>query len=194
LLDGPVQLVALALLKLDGLRQLVGRSDIVAQPQANDVETIRSALNETLRDMRRLCARVLPSKIERLSLTEVIRLGVLRHQHRSGALVQSEVGDLPSDVPVPLKACVYRLLEDVLGDALTGCSDCRVRATYDGNVIEITILTGRHADGLCPADSEQSLANSRDRVEAMGGMLLVGSYSGGTLLTARFELYDAESA
>ena len=192
--NGPVQLVSLALLKLDSLRELIARADLAGHPKGKDVETIRHALSETLRDMRGLSASLLPSKIARLSLADALITAVRRHERRTGVPVPCTIGQLPTHVPFSLKACIYRLVQDVLADGCGGCSGREVSATCDGDVMQIEILAGPQAGRHGSTDCEQRLAASRDRVEAMGGVFLVGTCLDTTSVTARFQLCEVEAA
>src|SRR5262245_44902110 len=54
LFSGPVQHVAVALLKLDSLRALLGKVDLSTDAKSEDVEAIKRALNEALDDIRNL--------------------------------------------------------------------------------------------------------------------------------------------
>ena len=73
--DGPVRMLGLALLKLDSLRE---------QRRPSDIETVGSALNQTLRDIRSLAASLVPSKLGKLSLADTIVMAARRHERSTG--------------------------------------------------------------------------------------------------------------
>src|SRR5262245_7260371 len=68
---GPLQPAALALLKLDALSE-PGEGEDDATARAADIEVIRKALKECLRQIRDVSAGLAPSEIESMSLAEAI--------------------------------------------------------------------------------------------------------------------------
>jgi signal transduction histidine kinase len=185
--DGPMQLVALALLKLDTLRAFIGKCDASGHPRGTDIETISQALNKTLEEIRNLSASLVPSKVRDLSLTDTITMAARRYESRTKTPIVCRVGALPLDVPFSVKACIYRFVHDGLGHwRERGC--CSVRAMSDGNVIEVEIRGNR---SVAPADTNLGehagvLGNLRDRVEALGGAFLIRSSASLSAITVRF--------
>jgi signal transduction histidine kinase len=185
--DGPMQLVALALLKLDTLRAFIGKCDASGHPRGTDIETISQALNKTLEEIRNLSASLVPSKVRDLSLTDTITMAARRYESRTKTPIVCRVGALPLDVPFSVKACIYRFVHDGLGHwRERGC--CSVRAMSDGNVIEVEIRGNR---SVAPADTNLGehagvLSNLRDRVEALGGAFLIRSSASLSAITVRF--------
>ena len=111
---GPVQLVGVALLKLDSLRALLAKVDLSAHAKREDVEAIRGALNEALDDIRNLSESLVPSKLYELSLADTITTAVRRHERRAGKSVACDLASLPSDVPFSVKTCLYRFVREAL--------------------------------------------------------------------------------
>ena len=114
LFRGPVQLVGVALLKLDSLRALLAKVDLSAHAKREDVEAIRGALNEALDDIRNLSESLVPSKLYELSLADTITTAVRRHERRAGKSVACDLASLPSDVPFSVKTCLYRFVREAL--------------------------------------------------------------------------------
>src|SRR5262245_3077431 len=76
LFRGPVQLVGVALLKLDSLRALVAEVDASLKARSEDIDAIKGALDEALTEIRTLSESLLPSKLPQLSLSQTIRAAV----------------------------------------------------------------------------------------------------------------------
>lgn len=187
LYQGPMQLVGLALLRLDSLRQCIARLGGTDNADAANVEKIRHALDKALGDIRSLYSRLIPSRIKELSLADTIAFAVRRHEQGTGALVTCHVGALPAQSPFCIKACLYRFVQD--GLCCHEACDCYVvRATSDHDVIEVSILSRCAAapSGTGDPRHREMLSNLRDRVEALGGRFHVQSNADMSSMTASF--------
>ena len=196
LYDGPMQLVALALLKLDSLRELIPKSDIGTYPRIGDVETVREALNKTLADIRALSASLVPSKIKKVSLAETIIEATRRHERRASTPVALKIGTLPRGVSFSAKACLYRFVENGLDSCCTKGQLQAVMATSDGEELRVQIIGSPRASTTvgCVEGEDQKLCNLRDQVEALGGAFQIDFDKELILITAKFSLCDVEIA
>ncbi len=185
--DGPMRQVGLVLLKLDTLR---------GQPPADDVDAIGSALNQTLIQMRSLTASLLPSRIWRLSLQDTIATAARRHERRTGVPVTCRFGPLLSNVPISVKACLYRFVQDGLNYCCISCDSCMVRMSSKSGEIEVEIIPSGSAMPWPPprAEHEQALRDLRDRVETLGGTFLVQGHSNFRSVVARLKLEETNPA
>jgi signal transduction histidine kinase len=185
--DGPMRQVGLVLLKLDALR---------GQPPADDVDAIGSALNQTLIQMRSLTASLLPSRIWRLSLQDTIATAARRHERRTGVPVTCRFGPLLSNVPISVKACLYRFVQDGLNYCCISCDSCMVRMSSKSGEIEVEIIACGSAmpRPSLRAEHEQALSDLRDRVETLGGTFLVQAHSNFRSVAARLKLEETNPA
>lgn len=194
--DGPAQLLTLILLRLDELSEL-------CQTGENDaLETIRSAAQESLREIRGISRGLALPEINELSLDELLKLVVQRHEQRSETKVQLELGELPATLSLPYKICVYRLVQEALNNAFhhaggqgqSVCAECRQ------GVLEVQVADAgagidqaRQAATGSPR-SRLGLAGMRYRVESLGGTFELESAPGqGTRVKARFDLRGGDS-
>ena len=69
---GPLQLAALALLKVDALSQPPGQLSQMSTQRASDIEAMRKALTQCLRQIRALSASLAPSELAGLSFAETL--------------------------------------------------------------------------------------------------------------------------
>lgn len=194
--DGPAQLLTLILLRLDELDELcqTGKSDAL--------ETIRSAAQESLREIRGISRGLALPEINELSLDELLKLVVQRHEQRSETKVQLELDELPATLSLPYKICIYRLVQEALNNAFhhAGGQGQLVRAECRQDMLEVQVedagagfdqarkvATGAHRSHL-------GLAGMRYRVESLGGTFELESAPGqGTRVKARFDLRGGDS-
>src|SRR5260221_2390473 len=80
--DGPAQLIGLALLRLDTLRPLLAGE----HSQSEEFDKIRTVLQDCLREIRHLFARLAPPHLDRLAMRYVFELTAPQHQQRSRSI------------------------------------------------------------------------------------------------------------
>jgi signal transduction histidine kinase len=188
--DGPVQLIGLALLRLDGIRSLTESQD--KERGGQTLEIIRGALKDALSEIRGLSRGLALPELETLTLAETVDLVITNHELRSGK--QVEVGfpaSLP-DIPLSIKTCVYRFVQEGLNNAFrhAGGLGQQVDLSWDGRELTIMVSdqgTGFSMDGQLPEKGGIGLTGLRDRVEALGGARVIKTSSlRGTQLQASF--------
>ena len=179
--DGPAQLLALGLLKLDSLDTLPG-----------DRATLRSLLSDAMSEIREISGGLALPEIRDLSLEASIQLIVAGHERRTGTLVKASLSNFPLELKLshPVKLCLCRFVQEGLNNAFKHASgfDQRVTATWSGEMIVVEVSDGgpgfdtsvrRHGfSGL-------GLIGLRSRLESLGGNMTVKSEPGmGTRITA----------
>lgn len=188
--DGPAQMISLALLRLDSLcsESLQGAH---ASEVEQDLQTIRAALTDAMKDVRNLCAGLCLPEIEALSLKDALLSSVGDHERRTRTSVSWCVSDLPVRVPHFVKICVYRFIQEALNNAFRHADGKgqRVTAWTEGDMIAVRVEDD--GPGLSPREGVHGqvrlgLTGLWDRIESLGGVLEVTSRPNeGTRLTAR---------
>ena len=185
--DGPVQLIALSLLRLEtlklpGLKGVERRND-------DDLDAIEHALRDALKEIRDLCAGLALPSLEGVSVARVIDYAIMNHERRSRTKVTREAsGDLHIPAPPLLLMCIYRFIQEGLNNAVkhAGGKDQNVTAQVDGEKIFIGVADGGPGIGPMDPDPERfaagqglGLAGLKDRVETLGGKFTVDTAPGG---------------
>lgn len=195
--DGPAQLISLALLRLDDAviteRLVPGEVSGTPARKSTDQVSVRSVLNDALRDIRNITAGLSLPEIDALPLEQALRAVVARHQKLTGTTVEVRFGLLPAMVPHALKLCAYRFVQEGLSNAYRHAQSAgqRVSATVEKG--EVVLAVTDKGSGLGrdqpAARSGLGLKGLTDRIESLGGTLdIVTSRERGTRLTARLPL------
>ena len=70
--DGPAQLIALASLRLDAIRQLVSAIPQIPASKSEDLDTAQNALDDALAEIRNISSGLVLPELEGLTLTEIL--------------------------------------------------------------------------------------------------------------------------
>lgn len=186
--DGPAQLLGFALLRIDSLKPRFER----ATEGAQDMETVRGALSDALKEIRDLSAGYALPEIEQLTLKKAIELAVRMHEHRTGTTVQSDISELPQDVRSSIKVCLYRFVQEALNNAFKHARGHgqRLQTIYDGSILEVVVEDCGEGFSLSQDQvfaQGLGLSGLRERVVSLCGEFDIISRCGeGSRLTARF--------
>ncbi len=187
--DGPAQLLALAMLRLDSLRPLIQDTHRESADE-DDLDPIHTSLTEAIGEIREICAGLTLPHLDELSATQVLREVVATHERRTGTKVELKIEAAPESLPRSLKICVFRFAQEALQNAYRhadgACQEILCR--FDGKIIEVAVSDkGKgfechqkpHSNGL-------GLPGLRERVESLGGKVEIkSSPASGTRLTMR---------
>lgn len=204
--DGPAQDLSLALLKLDNVA--VACADVAGSGGCvNDLETIQQTVLRALQEVRSTSAGLLLPQLNSLSLTATVRHVVRSHERRTRTAVTLNLAPLPSDVPLAIKIAVYRVIQEALNNAAlhAGGAGQRVDVSADDETLAMIVSDtgpGFDAHQSLVSDEHMGLAGMRERVESLGGRLLIESVPGaGTKVivqlrvdgdvSSRLDMYDA---
>lgn len=198
--DGPVQLLGLALLKLQDFCDVIEDVDKEILTKTDSVEVLRLALTETLQEIRNLSAGLAPPDVENLTIRETLQMAAQKHEHRTGTRVECDVDGLDVIVPFPIKTCLYRFAQEGLNNAYrhAGGVGQALLVKFYPDAIEIGVSDqgpGMHIEQAVTNAGCQGLSGLRFRVESLGGTFQIQSSLGcGTSLLVRFPLSRRELA
>jgi len=191
--DGPLQELQFALLQLDRLvarhRECAVNVKECCEFDSRVADT-RDAVNLAVAELRQVAKGLVGVHVEGLTVEEVVRKAVQRHEERSAIPVGLELTELPEDAPVAVKITLYRFLQEGLQNAYAhaGGVGQRVRLWTQGSMLCAQVSDdgpGFDADAAIAQTEGLGLRGLRDRVEILGGVLSFGSRpEGGTDLAA----------
>lgn len=185
--DGPAQLLALALLKLDAPVE-----GAALDPKV--VDKVRAVLGDALSEIRDISAGLALPEIARLSLNQALIVVATEHERRTSTRVACEIPGKSIEVPPIVKLCLCRVVQEGLSNAFkhAGGRGQTVSASSTGDAIVVEISdTG---PGMASAQrrgkrAALGLVGLRNRLESLGGKLTIESEVGvGTRLKARLPI------
>ena len=207
--DGPAQLLASALLYMDGLAVADSATGAAAET------AVRDAITDALREIRDIMVGVVLPELDRRTAAAAVRLAVDTYQRRTGCVVTLDDSGLPTsfEPPKALKDCLYRLVQEGLWNSfkhangaaqsvavgLVGAPDysqltvvVKVRDHQPENRREVC-KAGHHTNDLPRRDAMSTglgLTGLRQRIEALDGTFEIRTTASGTELLARFAVTD----
>lgn len=193
--DGPVQLIALALLRLEGVKP-EGTAGAVTLSNLEDFGAIEAALRDALKEIRGMSSGLSLPKMEGSTVAQVIEYAVRNHERRSRTRVALEFGpDVPKLAPPLILTCLYRSVQEGLNNAFrhAGGREQSVRLIMDGAHLLLEVADGGPGMPEQPAAAVDDtkglgLQGLLDRVESLNGMFEIVSAPGsGTRLRIRFD-------
>jgi hypothetical protein len=193
--DGPAQLIAFALLRLDSLRSNL-RKEYPDREGSNEISAVHDALRDAMREIRELSAGLTLAKLEEMSPLTVIEEIVSAHEKRTETKVKLNAESVPEWLPLPVKITAFRFIQEGLNNAYDHANgiDQTVTCRYDGIDLELEVTDG--GPGFVPetvkgSDSGLGLIGLRERIESLGGTLEIRSIPGeGTVLRMRCRIEE----
>lgn len=193
--DGPTQSISLALLRLDGLRQLVQDASPDDNKRADNAETIeimKISLDDGLREIRSICTGLALPEINSMHLCDIVDLAVRNHKRRSQTDVALQLfTGLNCTAPLAIKTACYRFVQEGLNNSFRHADGLgqAVTARCEGNYFLIEIYdegAGFDTDTALADNGSLGLKGLRDRIKSVGGEFLIKTECGsGTRLIAR---------
>jgi signal transduction histidine kinase len=181
--DGPAQALGFALLRLDSIGDDRG-SEVGATHTRREVETIRSALEDALTEIRAVSAGMVLPELAQLTISEALQKVVRNHEQRTGNPVDLQIGPLPEELSLPSKICAYRFVQEALNNAYRHGDGARPRVETHGEkeMLRITVADcgpGFDSTALDTTGTERlGLRGLRERIESVGGHFLIDSAPG----------------
>ncbi len=190
--DGPAQLVAFALLKLEEL------SSVSNPPNHRSVvsQNIKIPLQDALTEIRSLSSGLVLPGFNGLTTQEVMDKAADSHQKRTGMKVHREY-DLQlaaTYLPESISICVYRFVQETLNNAFQHSHVMEVFMSAKIHHYQFLVTVLDRGVGFNPAFPERAsrclgLAGLRERIESVGGSFSIASNLGeGTEASASFTL------
>lgn len=189
--DGPAQMIGFSVLRLN---QVSKQED--AKQFGHEFHAVREALDEALEEIRGISSGLVLPELQQLSLEECLRKVITLHGTKSDAVVKQYYQDIPDDIPLPIKICAYRFLQEGLNNAERHgeAQKCRLTAQAKEDVLHLSLKDngmGFRKSKLSVEGGHLGLMGLKDRIESLGGKFSINSELGvGTALKLSVGLVD----
>lgn len=185
--DGPGQMLALAMLRLDQLRAGDGKVD------ERELAELQSALNDALRDMRAIAAGLRLPELSSLSTADTLRRAVDDHVRRTGVPVALTLSEPPREASLPTKIALFRAAQELLSNATRhgGGHDVALNLEAADGRLVLTVADGGpgFGDTRVGEGGHLGLAGIREQAELLGGSFEIGARpDAGAQVTVRWPL------
>lgn len=180
--DGPVQVLALALLKVPGT------SD--RDPAGADLRHATELIRSSIAELRALSSGMILPELQGRPLEDLCSLAVEHHMDQTATSVTLSLGPLPGHVEEAVGICAYRVIREGLMNAFKHAAGRgqTVRVQGSGESIEIEICdagAGAAMPGVLNGETKIGLRGMNARLRALGGSVSIGPrQGGGSCLTA----------
>ncbi len=182
--DGPAQMIGYAVLRLNNVSK-----NEAAKQFGHEFHAVKEALDESLEEIRGISSGLVLPELEQMSLEECLRKVITLHGAKSDAEVAQFYQDLPQDIPLPIKICAYRFLQEGLNNAHRhgAAEKCRVSAYVQKDELIIALKDNgmgfRKSTLGSGSGVHLGLTGLKDRIESLGGTFAINSELGvGTAL------------
>jgi signal transduction histidine kinase len=181
--DGPGQVLALACLRMDALRELCGDHP--------DYGIVHDALRDSLKEVRAIARGLRLPELETVTVQQVLDRVIDLHERRTATWIERNYERVPSWVPLAVKIAMVRTLQEGLSNATRHArgADVIVRAWGQGGRLYLEVADA--GPGFEPARTPAAdaghlgLASMRERAELLGGTFTIRTAPGaGTTLRA----------
>jgi len=181
--DGPAQMIGYANMRLHKVAQLD-----VAKELGHEFHGVRQSLEEALDEIRGISSGLVLPELESMTLEECMRKVIIIHSVQSNAQVTQDYTDMPEGVPLPIKICAYRFVQEGLNNAEQHgkAEKCRLNVRCTKGILQVSLKDNGigFRKSLLNSDSVHlGLIGLKDRIESIGGSFNINSELGvGTAL------------
>ncbi len=186
--DGPAQLVAFASLRLGS--RVLGDGASPKAARDRELKSIKASLADAMEEIRAISAGLALPHIETASLAEVLVAAVKAHEQRTKTKVPLTVSDDLASLDPAVKICAFRFVQEGLANAFrhAGGKGVSVSQSCENGRLSIEVADrGPGFDADTVPQERLGLACLRQRIESLGGTIVIASASTGTRLTMSVE-------
>lgn len=168
--DGPAQLVGLAALRLESLKNIAAK-----KKRDDEIGELENVLGEVVHDIRNICQGLSLPELEQMPLPRVAEHAITAHERRTGDHVAGKIAVTRGDAPEPLKICLYRFIQEGLNNAHRHAAGAKISVEVyeEGPLLKARVVNGPGGKEMEAARMRGGLGlhGLRDRIESLGGML-----------------------
>lgn len=192
--DGPAQNLSFSMLRLDSLKPYIKTSKKQKINPLDYVEIIRNSITEALQEIRFLSSGLALPELKEKNLKESIYYAIKSHERRTDTQTITEIGELPKNVKLSIKICLYRFIQEALNNAFVHADGVGQAVKVFLNDGYLVVQVSDKGPGLLASDRSTQgtglgLLGIKERIECLHGKFkIVTSPQKGTLLEARFSI------
>lgn len=195
--DGPGQVLALALMRLDDLQVEVDDNSSVHE----GLESLYGVIDDALRDIRNISSGLLLPEIDHRALPEVIHRAVRDHERRSGTAVAVSIDPTLTCAPLAVAVALYRTLQEALSNATRHGRgiDVQVAAWQENGQLHLSVkdqgpgMTSPSGEPTRDGRVRLGVMGMRERARLLGGdFSLISTPGKGTAVRVNWPLHEAE--
>jgi signal transduction histidine kinase len=191
--DGPAQLVAYASLRVDS--DMILDCKVPRSKRANEVATIKTSLEEAMREIRSICHGLVLPEIDGWDVSEILQRVVSAYRSRTGAEVELVTEHVAWNASPAEKICLYRFVQEALNNGWrhAGGKGLRVMQRLNHGCLTVAVTdSGPGFDAGAVKQKGLGLSGLRERIESLGGRFDILSSSDGTTLTMSLKICEQE--
>lgn len=191
--DGPAQMIGFSIMRLNQALEK-DESGLIGP----EFHAIKQALEESLEEIRGISSGLVLPELETMTLEQCMRKVVLLHTSVHPTEVGEFYQEIEEDIPLPIKICAYRFVQEGLNNAHRHgqAEKCRLSVNMKNQVLQISLKDngiGFRKSQLGNDGNHLGLIGLKDRIESLGGRLAINSELGvGTSLKLSVSLIDEE--
>ena len=152
------------------------------------VTAFKEKLGTILDDFRHLTHELHPRHLDTVSLACSMRTHIAEFIEYADLCVEFNERDVPAHLPMPITICLYRLLQESLGNIRKHANAKHVTVQLSGGKQEIELLVSDDGTGFTLADKQKGLGltSMQERVRPLRGRVSIHSEPGvGTTVSVR---------
>jgi len=134
--DGPAQMIGYANMRMNNIAALDAAKDL-----GQEFQSVKQALEDSLEEIRGISSGLVLPELKSMTLKKCLQKVISIHGMNSDAEVLENFVDLPKKVPLPIKICAYRFVQEGLNNAERHgqAETCRVNVRYSKGKLSVSL-------------------------------------------------------
>jgi PAS domain S-box-containing protein len=155
------------------------------------VSALKNKLSDILDDFRHMTHELHPRHLDTVSLACSMRTHIKDFVEYAGLVVEFREQEMPAHLPMPITICLYRLLQESLGNIRKHAKAKHVDVLLSGCNRQVELRVADDGTGFSFADTQKGLGltSMQERVRPLRGHVTIDSAPGrGTVVTVKIPL------
>lgn len=179
--DGPVQQLYAALSQLSSLRRHRESAELVSQSELAMLDRVIALLESSLRQIRNLLSTMRSPGFAERGLKDLLEGAVVEHEALGGGRVSLVMAAMTRDVILPVKLCLFRILQEALSNVRRHADVQEACVTLHESGERLVLSIADHGRGFDPPPLTGPCATNRPEHIGLRGMRERAAFIGGIL-------------